>query len=313
MESVLGHFPLALFTTLGAFGAGGFVALAIAFFSENYSDEEYKSIDKKTLVPLIILIVGFICVAFHVTAPLKAFGVFEGIGRSPLSNEVVFGGIFVVVALIYTIMACAHKLGGASGAHGESDAEGASDARGANGAGNEGSASGAGSAGGARKGFAAIVAILAVGFAVMMGLAYMVNTIPSWCNAGTVCQMLGFMLVGTSLGFVVLPAKEKVSKTLKILVIVGLVLAIIGLVVQCVIASGMASGLAGSGSVYVAAAAPYMVAAAVLAIIAAILCFAKTGKAAGTVTINAVVCVLFLVAVLFARLAFYVMQVSIGI
>ena len=298
MESVLGHFPLALFTTLGAFGAGGFVALAIAFFSENYSDEEYKSIDKKTLVPLIILIVGFICVAFHVTAPLKAFGVFEGIGRSPLSNEVVFGGIFVVVALIYTIMACAHKLGGASGAHGESDAEGAN---------------GAGSAGGARKGFAAIVAILAVGFAVMMGLAYMVNTIPSWCNAGTVCQMLGFMLVGTSLGFVVLPAKEKVSKTLKILVIVGLVLAIIGLVVQCVIASGMASGLAGSGSVYVAAAAPYMVAAAVLAIIAAILCFAKTGKAAGTVTINAVVCVLFLVAVLFARLAFYVMQVSIGI
>lgn len=276
MESVLGHFPLALFTTLGAFGAGGFVALAIAFFSENYSDEEYKSIDKKTLIPFIIVVVGFICVAFHITAPLKAFGVFEGLGRSPLSNEVVYGIIFVVVALIYTVMAFADKLSKT-----------------------------------ARKAFSIVVAILAIAFAAMMAFAYMVNTIPSWCNAGTVCQMLGFMLVGTSLGLIILPQKEQMTKTLNIVVVIGVILAIVGLIVQCVITSGMTSGLAG-GSAYVAAAIPYMVVALVLAVIGLILCFIKSEKLSYSkkaIVIN----ILFILAIFFGRLAFYVMQVSIGI
>lgn len=276
MESVLGHLPLALFTTLGAFGAGGFVAIALATICGKYSDDEYKGIDKKTLIPLIIVIVGFICVAFHVTAPLKAFGVFSGLGRSPLSNEVVYGIVFVVVALIYTIMACAGKLGS-----------------------------------GARKGFAIVVAILAVIFAVMMGLAYMVSTIPTWCNFGTVLQMLGYLLAGTSLGFILLPAKDCMAKTLNIVVIIGVVLAAIGLIAQSVIASGMTSGLVG-GAAYVSAAMPYMIIALALAIIGIIICFIKSEKFAGTGR-GVVISVLFVLAILFGRLAFYVMQVSIGL
>ena len=73
----------------------------------------------------------------------------------------------------------------------------------------------------------------------------------------------------------------------------------------------MTSGLAG-GSAYVAAAIPYMVVALVLAVIGLILCFIKSEKLSYSkkaIVIN----ILFILAIFFGRLAFYVMQVSIGI
>ena len=45
MEAAFAELPLALFTTLAPIGAGAFVALAIAFLTTPFSDEQLKRID----------------------------------------------------------------------------------------------------------------------------------------------------------------------------------------------------------------------------------------------------------------------------
>lgn len=98
-----------------------------------------------TTIPVVVLVAGFICAFFHLASPMHAFGVFAGLGASPLSNELLAGVVFAVLAIVYWIVALAGKLGE-----------------------------------GARKGFAAVVAVMAVVFACFTGAAYMMETIASW-------------------------------------------------------------------------------------------------------------------------------------
>lgn len=269
MENVIGHIPLALFTTLGALGAGAYIGLAIALLTGSYSDEKLKSADKRTVIPFVVACVGFVAVLFHVTQPLKAYGVFAGVGSSPLSNEVIAGVVFMVFAAIYTLLALVGKLGGA------------------------------------RKGLVGVTAVLAVVFGIMMGMAYMVDTIPTWNNPGTILQMLGYTLAGSGLALVVLgdAAGEKEAKAIKAIALVGVVLAVIGVLAQVVICSG-ASAATESGAAMVAAILPLLIVAAVLAIAyVAVLC--KSNALAA--------CVVLLVAVFCARLAFYGMELGLGL
>ena len=268
MENVISHIPLALFTTFGALGAGAYIGLAIYFFTGKCSDEDLKTIDKRTMIPFVVALIGFIAVFFHVTQPLKAFGVFSGIGSSPLSNEVVAGVIFMVFATIYTILAFVGKLGGA------------------------------------RKGLIAVTAVLAVVFGIMMGMAYMVDTIHTWCNPGTVLQMLGYTLAGSALALVVMGKGEKAVSSIKIVALVGIVMAVIGVAVQVVICMG-ASAATASGSAMVASMLPLIVVAAVAAVVALVLMW-KSNNAT-------VACIVLLVAVFCGRLAFYGMELGIGL
>ena len=123
---MMAELPLALFTTLAPVGAGAFIALAVAFFTTKFSDEQLKKIDRMTTIPVVVLVAGFICAFFHLASPMHAFGVFAGLGASPLSNELLAGVVFAVLAIVYWIVALAGKLGE-----------------------------------GARKGFAAVVAVMA--------------------------------------------------------------------------------------------------------------------------------------------------------
>ena len=84
---MMAELPLALFTTLAPIGAGAFIALAVAFFTTKFSDEQLKKIDRMTTIPVVVLVAGFICAFFHLASPMHAFGVFAGLGASPLSNE----------------------------------------------------------------------------------------------------------------------------------------------------------------------------------------------------------------------------------
>ncbi len=269
MENVIGHIPLAIFTSFGALGAGAFVGLAIAFFMGTNAQTELRAADKRTVLPFAAALIGFIAVLFHVTQPLKAFGVFAGVGSSPLSNEVVAGVVFMVFAAIYTVAALAGKLGGA------------------------------------RKGLIGVTAVLAVVFGIMMGMAYMVDTIPTWNNPGTILQMFGFTLAGSALSLVVLgeAANGKAAQTIKIVTVIGIVLAVVGVLVQVVICSGSAAATQ-SGAAMVIAVLPLLAVAAVAAVIAvALLCKSNAGVA----------CVALLVAVFCARLAFYGMELGLGL
>ena len=284
MAFSVAELPLALFTTLAPLGAGAFIALACAFFTTKFSAEQLKKIDRMSIIPLAIVIVGFICAFFHLANPFNAPAVFMGAG-SPMSNEIIVGCVFTIVAIVYVIVANAGKL-----------------------------------AGGARKGFAAVVAVLAAVFAVFTGLAYVMSTIASWNTPLVPVQTLGFALAGgAAVGALVLALSGVWSDARKgsfkmaaiVLAVAGAVLAIVGLAGQLGLASGLGNAVA-SGAELVSAALPLAIVGLVLLAGAAALVFVATKKDSSA-AFAAIAVVAAVVGIFLARMAFYAIQLSVGI
>ena len=282
---MMAELPLALFTTLAPIGAGAFIALAVAFFTTKFSDEQLKKIDRMTTIPVVVLVVGFICAFFHLASPMHAFGVFAGVGASPLSNELLAGVVFAVLAIVYWIVALAGKLGE-----------------------------------GARKGFAAVVAVMAVVFACFTGAAYMMETIASWNTPMVPVAVLGFSLLGgICLGVLVLALSGALEDAAKggfkmaalAVLVVGLVLGVAGLLVQVMSVSGMGNALVDGADLVAAASAPMWI-GVVCMVVAAVAAFMSLRNSKSTV-LAAAAPVLAVVGVFAARLAFYAVQLSVGL
>ena len=282
---MMAELPLALFTTLAPVAAGAFIALAVAFFTTKFSDEQLKKIDRMTTIPVVVLIVGFICAFFHLANPMHAFGVFAGVGSSPLSNELFAGVVFAVLAIVYWIVALAGKLGE-----------------------------------GARKGFAAVVAVMAIVFACFTGAAYMMETIASWNTPMVPVAVLGFSLLGgVSLGVLVLALSGALEDAAKggfkmaalAVLIVGLVLGVAGLLVQVMSVSGMGNALVDGADLVAAASAPMWI-GVVCMVVAAAAAFMALRNTKST-ALAAAAPVLAVVGVFAARLAFYTVQLSVGL
>lgn len=282
---MMAELPLALFTTLAPIGAGAFIALAVAFFTTKFTDEQLKKIDRMTTIPVIVLIVGFICAFFHLASPMHAFGVFAGLGASPLSNELLAGVVFAVLAIVYWIVALAGKLGE-----------------------------------GARKGFSAVVAVMAVVFACFTGAAYMMETIASWNTPMVPVAVLGFSLLGgVSLGVLVLALSGALEDAAKggfkmaalVVLVIGLVLGVAGLLVQVMSVSGMGNALVDGADLVAAASAPMWI-GVVCMVVAAASAFMALRNSKST-ALAAAAPVLAIVGVFAARLAFYAVQLSVGL
>ena len=282
---MMAELPLALFTTLAPIGAGAFIALAVAFFTTKFSDEQLKKIDRMTTIPVVVLVAGFICAFFHLASPVHAFGVFAGLGASPLSNELLAGVVFAVLAIVYWIVALAGKLGE-----------------------------------GARRGFAAVVAVMAVVFACFTGAAYMMETIASWNTPMVSVAVLGFSLLGgICLGVLVLALSGALEDAAKggfkmaalAVLIVGLVLGVAGLLVQVMSVSGMGNALVDGADLVAAASAPMWI-GVVCMVVAAAAAFMALRNTKST-ALAAAAPVLAVVGVFAARLAFYAVQLSVGL
>ena len=282
---MMAELPLALFTTLAPIGAGAFIALAVAFFTTKFSDEQLKKIDRMTTIPVVVLVAGFICAFFHLASPMHAFGVFAGLGASPLSNELLAGVVFAVLAIVYWIVALAGKLGE-----------------------------------GARKGFAAVVAVMAVVFACFTGAAYMMETIASWNTPMVPVAVLGFSLLGgVSLGVLVLAlsgaledaAKGGFKMAAPVVLVVGLVLGIAGLLVQVMSVSGMGNALVDGADLVAAASAPMWIGVVCMVVAAAAAFMALRNSKSTALAVAAPV--LAIVGVFAARLAFYAVPLSVGL
>ena len=282
---MMAELPLALFTTLAPIGAGAFIALAVAFFTTKFSDEQLKKIDRMTTIPVVVLVAGFICAFFHLASPMHAFGVFAGLGASPLSNELLAGVVFAVLAIVYWIVALAGKLGE-----------------------------------GARKGFAAVVAVMAVVFACFTGAAYMMETIASWNTPMVPVAVLGFSLLGgVSLGVLVLALSGALEDAAKggfkmaalAVLVVGLVLGIAGLMVQVMSVSGMGNALVDGADLVAAASAPMWIGVVCMVVAAAAAFMALRNSKSTALAVAAPV--LAIVGVFAARLAFYAVQLSVGL
>lgn len=282
---MMAELPLALFTTLAPVAAGTFIALAAAFFTTKFSGEQLKKIDRMTTIPVVVLVVGFICAFFHLASPMHAFGVFAGLGASPLSNELLAGVVFAVLAIVYWIMALAGKLGE-----------------------------------GARKGFAAVVAVMAIVFACFTGAAYMMETIASWNTPMVPVAVLGFSLLGgICLGVLVLALSGALEDAAKggfkmaalAVLVVGLVLGVAGLLVQVMSVSGMGNALVDGADLVAAASAPMWI-GVVCMVVAAVAAFMSLRNSKST-ALAAAAPVLAVVGVFAARLAFYAVQLSVGL
>lgn len=282
---MMAELPLALFTTLAPIGAGAFIALAVAFFTTKFSDEQLKKIDRMTTIPVVVLVAGFICAFFHLASPMHAFGVFAGLGASPLSNELLAGVVFAVLAIVYWIVALAGKLGE-----------------------------------GARKSFAAVVAVMAIVFACFTGAAYMMETIASWNTPMVPVAVLGFSLLGgVSLGVLVLAlsgaledaAKGGFKMAAPVVLIVGLVLGVAGLLVQVMSVSGMGNALVDGADLVAAASAPMWIGVVCMVVAAAAAFMALRNSKSTALAVAAPV--LAIVGVFAARLAFYAVQLSVGL
>lgn len=282
---MMAELPLALFTTLAPIGAGAFIALAVALFTTKFSDEQLKKIDRMTTIPVVVLVAGFICAFFHLASPMHAFGVFAGLGASPLSNELLAGVVFAVLAIVYWIVALAGKLGE-----------------------------------GARKGFAAVVAVMAIVFACFTGAAYMMETIASWNTPMVPVAVLGFSLLGgVSLGVLVLALSGALEDAAKggfkmaalVLLVIGLVLGVAGLLVQVMSVSGMGNALVDGADLVAAASAPMWI-GVVCMVVAAAAAFMALRNSRST-ALAAAAPVLAIVGVFAARLAFYAVQLSVGL
>ena len=282
---MMAELPLALFTTLAPIGAGAFIALAVAFFTTKFSDEQLKKIDRMTTIPVVVLVAGFVCAFFHLASPMHAFGVFAGVGASPLSNELLAGVVFAVLAIVYWIVALAGKLGE-----------------------------------GARKGFAAVVAVMAIVFACFTGAAYMMETIASWNTPMVPVAVLGFSLLGgVCLGVLVLALSGALEDAAKggfkmaalAVLVVGLVLGVVGLLVQVMSVSGMGNALVDGADLVAAASAPMWI-GVVCMVVAAAAAFMALRNSKST-ALAAAAPVLAIVGVFAARLAFYAVQLSVGL
>lgn len=283
METAFAELPLAVFTTLAPVGAGAFIALAIAFAAGRFSDEQLKAIDKMTLVPFVVAAIGFVASMVHAANPAHAFGIFTGLGSSPLSNEVCIGMVFMLVALVYVVLALAGKLGGA------------------------------------RKGLAIVVAVLGAVFALFVGAAYMVPTVQSWDSVLVPLQMLGFALAGgVALGALVLmlakvgaEAFAPLSKPFTYAAIAGGVLALVGIIGLAAMVSGQANAVQ-AGAALLGTTAPCLVIGTILIVVSVVevVLACRKGMACAPAiraTVEAVI------GVFLVRLAFYALYLSVGV
>lgn len=288
MASAFSELPLAIFSTLAPIGAGAFLILAVLFSTTKLDNGAVSRIDKFTAIPVGLVIVGFIAAFFHLASPLHAFGVFAGLGSSPMSNELAVGCVFAAVMLVYWIWAMTGKMGE-----------------------------------GARKGLVWVTAVLGLAFACFTGMAYMMDTIPSWNTFAGPIQIIGFALVGGSAIAVLVIAlagcadklKQGAPKTaLLASLIIGIVFGIGGIIAQAAATSGMSNALVSGAE---------LVTAATIVIVCGAICLVGTGvvdalviRGAGAGALIGASCgavVLAVVGILLLRLAFYAMQLSAGL
>ena len=117
METALTEITLVLFTTIAPAGVVGYLIMA-ASIMRSRDDARANAIGRYLVVPLVLAITGLIASATHLGTPANALYVITGIGRSPLSNEVVAAVVFLALGGIYWILSFRDDLRRSFASHG---------------------------------------------------------------------------------------------------------------------------------------------------------------------------------------------------
>ena len=174
MTSGFDEFSLALFTTLAPAGTIAFIALALARLLER-DHEAAVRIDRLAALPFSVVLVGFIASATHLGTPANALHVFSGVGRSPLSNEVLSAVAFLFLVGSYWMMAFKERFPDA-----------------------------------VAKPWLALACLAGIALIACTSMAYNVDTVPTWDTAFTPANLvLAALLAGPVLGLLFLELAQE--------------------------------------------------------------------------------------------------------
>ncbi|MGF1681827.1 dimethyl sulfoxide reductase anchor subunit family protein [Photobacterium minamisatsumaniensis] len=149
--------PLVFFTVLGQTAVGAYLILLLSQKANATSEQQ---LSRSLLVTTLILSIGMIVGMFHLGHPLRAFNLLSGLGRSPMSNEIVLGGCFAAFGL----------LAGLAGNYGAGTAK-------------------------QRLVLRWVGALFAIAFVVMIPSVYQLSTVATWDTPHTTFQMLITVLI----------------------------------------------------------------------------------------------------------------------
>ncbi|MCI8367710.1 MAG: dimethyl sulfoxide reductase anchor subunit [Eggerthellaceae bacterium] len=102
METALSEITLVLFTTIAPAGIVGY--MTVALYGLLASREQAARASRYLVIPLVLVISGLIASATHLGTPANALYVLAGVGRSPLSNEVVAVVGFLAVGGVWWML-----------------------------------------------------------------------------------------------------------------------------------------------------------------------------------------------------------------
>ena len=100
IRQALDEITLVVFTTLGPAGTLAFVLTGLFAAFGALATDERRRVGHCLVVPLVVAMVGLVASSTHLGTPSNALFVLCGIGRSPLSNEVASGVLFLAMAAL---------------------------------------------------------------------------------------------------------------------------------------------------------------------------------------------------------------------
>lgn len=179
MDLVFAQLPLLLFTAIAPMASGAFVGLSNAFLTTDFTPDALQRIDRWTALPLVILAVGLAAAFMFFGSPQSTLLAFQGVDPGALTFAVVMAVVFAVAAVVYWIVAMAGVM-----------------------------------TYGVRKAFAAAMSVLAIAYAVSIGVVYMTSGVATWASIVVPIGFAGFCLVGgVPLGTLIIAAAGSLSET----------------------------------------------------------------------------------------------------
>lgn len=100
IANAVSEITLIFFTTFGPSGAMAYVLLALLLATGRLDECARERLEHYHITPVTVTLLSLIASATHLGTPANALFVFWGVGRSPLSNEVWAGAIFLVLSAV---------------------------------------------------------------------------------------------------------------------------------------------------------------------------------------------------------------------
>ena len=279
MTSGFDAFSLGLFTSLAPAGVVAFLALALVRLWSRDRTASVR-IDRMIALPFSVVLIGFIASATHLGTPANALHVFSGVGRSPLSNEVLSAVAFLFLVGSYWMMAFKERFPDA-----------------------------------VAKPWLALACLAGIALIACTSMAYNVDTVPTWDTAFTPANLvLAALLAGPVLGLLFLELAQVRPRALVVLAALALVAGIVVLALHQESLSAIANNEFAASTLapsYPAVIGAHLIVGAIALAIAG-LSMKRVQSRRTTLALRATASLLALAAVFVTRIVFYHLHMTVG-